>query len=831
MTSPRPRVSLPAPQLVAGMVALVASVAIAVATAWPIYGSTQAIVAAAIATAVGAGSVMLGWALRWRLWQTGIVAVALYVLTVVPAAVPSAMTSPRDLLAGIGTGLADVVLGWKRLLTISVPAGDYQSVLVPYFFTLAVCTFAAAALMVHGGRWAPFAVAPLLTMSAFGAFFGTSTTGADLRIGPFTVPAPAHVAVASLALLVCLAWLLVRARIARSNALKAARSRTGTATLGSASGAFALRRQLVGVGMVVVTVAVALAAAPLSSAFGARVVARDAVDPLLMLQQQASPLSSYREWSRTDRFGEALFTVETTSAVDRLRIATLDAYDGVTFYVGATDQTAQLVRQPQRQGRDISVTIQEGFEGVWVPLSTASAGAPRFGGERAAELADSYYASADLGAGVIVAGQDPQSVEGLRAGDTYTLTAAASTDTAAFERAVGGEPLISEDAYPALTSWVEAQELDRTGASLIALVERLRERGYLSHATDDTAASNAWITALSARAPFTFYGSRAGHSSARVEQLFEDLVDQQDRAGEDATDAMLVAAVGDDEQFATAAALLARHLGFESRVVMGVRLGDTGSDWAVPSCADTCTGENVTAWAEARSVGGEWVTLDATPQFTVAPSLIEEGQNPPENPTEPEEVEAEVIDPPTTLSETTGEATQDTPVEEDVWLSTYMPLILAIASAAIGTVLVVLPFLVFPVAKASHRRWRRRAAVPEVAMVGAWEELMDRYTDAGIEIPRGLTRAEVADVLARPPAVAVAAIVDRAVFAEHPPSREASQGLWDIVDDERRALKRELSWWARLTSTFTPASFMRTLRAQRTDELSTLQRKDTHAVR
>src|SRR5699024_11173578 len=96
------------------------------------------------------------------------------------------------------------------------------------------------------------------------------------------------------------------------------------------------------------------------------------------------------------------------------------------------------------------------------------------------------------------------------------------------------------------------------------------------------------------------------------------------------------------------------------------------------------------------------------------------------------------------------------------------------------------PLLAFPAGKWLFRRWRRKAVVPDVAIVGAWAELMDRYVDAVVEVPVGLTRAETADVLDRPAAVAVAAIVDRAVFAEHPPTHQASEALWQVLDDERR---------------------------------------------
>lgn len=824
----RSRRSLPTSQLLAGLATVALSVAIAVMTAWPIYGNAQSVVAAGTATVIGVGAVVLGWLLSWRWWQTTALVFGLYLLAVVPVAIPSALSSPERILTGVGTGVLDIVMGWKRLLTIEVPTGDFQSVLVPYFFTVTLCTFLATALIVYGGRWAPFAVAPLLLMPLFGSYLGTSAVSPDFTLGPVSVPAPTQTMLAVAAIGVSAIWLIARARMARSHALKEARTRTGSTRLGTTSGALAVRRQALALVMLAVTAGAVLFAAPWASAFGEREVIRDRIDPLLMLQRQASPLSSYREWFGLELYDQTLFSVSAPDSVDRLRIATLNAYDGNSFHVDGADETVRFSRQPQTQSGEITITIGPAFTGVWVPFASADAGAPHFTGDRAAALADSYYASKALDAGVIVEGQGADAVAGLRNGDAYSVSARPAADLEAFMGASGGDSRIDEDAYPALVSWVDSQEVGRSGEALVELIDRLRERGYVSHSLRDGPDSNAWLSDLAARTSFEFQGSRSGHNTARIEELFESLLEQQGRAGATAAPEHLVAAVGDDEQFAPAAALIARHLGFDSRVVIGVRLGETGADLAVEPCLDTCTGANVTAWVEVRPLNGQWVPLDTTPQFTMPPSLIEQGQMLPENPTEPHQVPAEVIDPPTILSETTGESTDDTIVEDPPWLDNYLHIILTVVAVVVGILLLLVPLLVFPVAKLLSRRWRRRAAVPEVAIVAAWAELMDTYVDAGIEVPLGLTRAETADVLERPGAVAVASIVDRAVFAEHPPTREAAQALWQMLDEERRAVRAQTPFLRRLRAVFTPSSLMRTLRAQRSDQIITLRRKDRH---
>ncbi len=819
-------------QLLTGLLALLASVGLAGLAAWPIYESPRLIVVAAGAAAIGIGAVMVAWMLGWRWWAAASLAFLGYVTAVVPLAIPSALSSPERILRGVGQGVTGIVLGWKQLLTISLPAGTYQGVLVPFFFSVLVGTLVAVGLMIHGKRWAPLAVVPMLLMVVFGAIFGRSTTAPATRLGPFTVPAPMHVLVGSAAVLLSVAWLIVRARMERAEALGAARSRTGTASLGSASSAHAIRRFLSGVALVVATAMGTLLLAPVADTWGPRQVPRDDIDPMVVIQRQPSPLASYREWFSADNYDAVLFTVSNAGAADRVRIATLDSYDGEVFFVDPRVEASRFSRQPQVQQPNLTITIGDGYRGVWVPLTTADGGAPQFGGPRAQDLSDAYYASSSLNAGVL-ASDSLASAQGaasasLRAGDTYRVASVASTPADSIMATSGGGALITEEDYPSLAAWVELQEVGRSGGDLIELVDRLRSRGYLSHAARQTEESATWVAALRTRASYSFLGSRPGHSAARIDELFTELIDQQRRAGERAGDAALVSAVGDDEQFATAAALLARYLGFDSRVVVGVRLGAGADDYGVPACSDTCTGANVTAWIEVRAPGSEWVTLDTTPQFETLPMLIQEGQTPPQNPTEPELVASDVIEPGNTTAETNSTTPNEEDVIEQTWLEKYLPVLIATVTIVVGSLFVLAPLLVFPLAKAARRRWRKRAAVPEVALVGAWHELIDTYVDLGLEVPVSLTRMETADVLGREVASEVADAVDRAVFAEHPPTRDLSNQAWALVDTERKAVAAQVPFGRRIKAAFTPNSLVRTLRTNSSTTTTTLRRKDRH---
>lgn len=806
-----------------GVAAIVLSTALAALAAWPIYESWRVALVAGAGLVVGAGSVLLGWLLRLRWGWTAAIAALLYLVAVVPVAIPAALGDAGRLVRGVVDGVLGVVLGWKQLLTVSLPAAEYQAVLVPFLVVVAVCSLLAAALVAYGGRRAPLAVVPLLAMSLFGVAFGSSLGGPDAAIGPVRIPAPAHVLIGVLAVTVCLVWLVGRARIARSRALRVARDRAATVRQGGESLVAALRRRTLAAGLVVVALVAGLAAAPLASAFGPRETLRDGVEPVLVLERQPSPLAAYRGWFAGAAFDEELFRVEGATGLDRLRIATLDAYDGQTFRVSSGADGARFSRVPRTAGAEATatITIGPGYEGVWVPIGEATDAAPVFAGPRAEQLADGFYAAAALDAAVVVT---DAAGGGLRAGDSYRIPATTAGTPADLASSVGGESKLDAEAHPALAAWVEEQGLGRSGADLLELVERLRARGYLSHALREADDASQWIAALQARAGYEFAASRSGHSTARIEELFTALVEQQRRAGDDAPDELLIAGIGDDEQFATAAALLARYLGFDSRVVLGVRLGDTGADSGVAPCAETCTGANVTAWAEARTASGGWVVLDATPQFAEPPSTVSPSEEPPQNPTVPREPSAEVLDPPSAESDEGGNS-QAGETPEPGWLDALLPIVLAVAAGVLAVGLLLLPFFVFPVAKAARRRWRRSAAASEVAIVGAWHELLDQYADFRVEVPHGLTRIETADAVRRPAAFALAELVDRAVFAEHAPSAADTADGWRLLDDERRRLSNDAGAVARIRAFFTPASLLRHVRHPRVVGFDTTSRR------
>lgn len=808
-----------------GLAYLVVGVALATLSAGEVYRTPRLLVVAATGLALGVGVVLLVRSLRWREWSIPLLAAAGYLLLVVPVAIPSALGSPVDLLRGVRDGVTGVVLGWKQLLTLSLPLGEYQAVLVPFFVLVVAGSTLAAWLVARDGRSTPAAAGIVLFLTAFGIVFGSSSTSSAVVLGPVVLPAPREVLLVVAVVLASVLWLVGRARLRRSAALRAAQARSSSVRQGAETLVLRVRRRVAGALLVVVALVAGLALAPLAQTLVPRQALRDDVDPRLVVRDQPSPLAAYRSWFTDTGLDAELFTV--TGDVDRLRLATLDAYDGEEFRVSTGEGGVRYVRLPSGTagGSRVSIEIGDGYRGIWLPVPSGVAAAPVFTGPRAADLADGFYLDAASGAAIDVAAS-ADGGPGVVAGDGFTISGIPVDAPAGFDDADGSEARISADDYPELAEWVERQGVARTGGALGELIERLRQRGYLSHSVSDDAGTDAWIAALGA--DYAFLGSRSGHSAARIETLFAELNDQEQRAGADAPDEALVAAVGDDEQFSVAAALLARYLGFESRVVVGVRLAADEADPGIPVCTDVCTGANVTAWTEVRSPNGGWMTFDATPQFSVSPVTITDGEKLPENPTTPDQLQPEPLDPPQAQRDD-SDAPADEPQEESGWWDTLRPILLVTATVLLTVLLLVLPLLVLAIAKAVRRRSRRDAASPEVALVGAWSELVSSYVDLGYDVPHPASRPMVARALGRPRAVALADAVDRAVFAEHAPERTAGVDGWRLVDDERRELAAALPWHRRLRAAIAPASLLRdagTSRARVARRLPFL-RKDT----
>ena len=790
-------------RVAAGALYALAAVGLAAVAAWPVYRSVSFVLLVAAASVLaGAIAALVAWR-RWNGWAAaGLLAGALLVVGV-PVAVPSRAGAPAPFLQGLGELVAGLLWGWKDLLTVDLPVGSYRNLLVPALVVFLVGTASVLLLSWRTDALAVLAVPVAIAMAGFGLLFGSTELSAPLVVGPVVLPAPVETAVGAGVLLSGVLWLSWRTRAARVQALRRA---SGAASVrvagGAARGAGArLRRLGLGVGMVAVAAAVAVSV-PAVAVPSQRDVLREATGPRQEISRAVSPLSAYRTLFADARVDEELFRVTGDALPDRVRLAVLDDYDGAIFRTDPAGEPFVRLAAARVLGAgapiDAEVTIGA-LDGIWMPTAGAVASID-FAGPRAAALADGFYVS---GAREAAVETTPWS-----AGDTYRLRAAAPAVSALTSAAApGGQAGVSVTAAdggelvaPAsLRTWVQQHAVGTGGAALDGLVALLRSRGYLSHALRAPAGGAAWMQQLGTG--YTFAPSASGHSLARIDSMFTALLAREaDPAAVAADD--LVAAVGDDEQFSTAVALIARELGFPARIVVGTRLVSSDPDAA--TCVDgVCRAGDVSAWVEVRSASGEWIPVDVTPQHTRPPRTERTEQPDPQIATSVRPDGVDEVQPQRPAQEDSAAPT-DRPDPLDLrWLWTT----LGITGGVLAVLLVLAgPFAAIMIAKALRRRRRRRQDRPADAIAGGWDEYLDAAADAGRRAPPAATRSEIARALARPAAGTLARTADEAVFSARPMSFDEAEEFWRIVEDERAALATNR--WRRLRAAVSLRSFV-----------------------
>ena len=772
---------------------VVAMMLVAVWAAWPIYQDTSYLVMAAGAIAVGLGLAWLGTLRGWS-WFTVLLSVlGAYLLLGVPLAVPTALTGLPGVLGGLLDLVTATVFSWKELVTIQLPVGSYQSLLAPAFLLFLGGTTVALSLAWRGGRLFALAVPLIFAVQLFGLVFGSSAVSIPLTVLGFSVPAPRESLIGLAGLLLAFGFLAWRTHLARSEALDLAARSTGVRrTPGGLGGR--VRRGVLAGGVLLLAIGVSVGGLSVAWATPAREVLRSSIDPAVELREYVSPLSQYRSYFSAELYDEELFTVtgdtgdtatDGDGAASRVRLAVLSYYDGEVFRIvnpaaGENDQATAFVRVPHSRGASAgSVTTRfdiAGYTGVWMPGADAVSSI-RFAGDRAADLSDGFFYNAGTASGI--------QLNALEDGDRYTMVFAPQTDAptlAGLARPAGDT--IDETLIPAsLGDWVDAQAVPSDGAGLAELVTRLRERGYLSHALT-VPAVDSWTADL---ADYQFAPSLAGHSVSRIDALFTALLEKQNSTT--ATEnSQLVAAIGDDEQFAVATALLARHLGFESRVVLGFALGastDSGAPGACPQ--GVCSGQNLAAWIEVASGDGNWVTVETTPQFQNPLSPIDDTTRDPQYNTEViAEGATEQRAPEANPASGEDQQEEDQVTGPDLaWLFAA----LKVGGISLATLLAIsTPFLVILGAKLKRRRDRARAADVSARFAGGWDEYIDAAVDRGLADQGSRTRVEIAAHYESVGGGVLANLADRAVFGPIPPETGDSDAFWDLVTAERAGL-------------------------------------------
>jgi transglutaminase-like putative cysteine protease len=485
--------------------------------------------------------------------------------------------------------------------------------------------------------------------------------------------------------------------------------------------------------------------------------ARDLVHEPVQVGRATSPLARFPALQTgADR---VLFLVRTTGRPDqplRLRWATLDRFDGTKWTTRASFQRAgrNLPPGPTDTARGdrvrADVQVSDGSDVLWLP----TIGRP-------------------VQVSVSGLGVDPRSGDlvvpiDATVPDRYTVTGVVPRfDAIALRSAVGETPSggPAYDVPPALTR-----------AAQSAVAGATTSFGRLAALETFFARSGGFSLASGVDAP-------AGHGIFQISQLLKDKS-------------------GTAEQYSSAFAVLARVLGFDSRVVMGFR-ATTGTSGSLRGTAVVRT-RSVDAWPEIRLRDLGWVRFAPTPTRTAdAQEPTGQGGDPDvEKAVEQEQLARSggPLPPPTTPKQ---DAANGTP-----WW------VFVVSSVAGVLVLALFALLLVPVAKIVRRVRRRGRDEPGGRLLGAWQEVLDRLTDHGLPASADLSRPEVARASAvHSPALAssvppLADLADTAGFSGVDPDPGLDELAWRHADDARTALRRSTGVRGRITALFDPRSLL-----------------------
>lgn len=707
---------------------LLLALGVGASTWWPVYESRAFLVAVAVAAVAGVAIGLAGARFRWPLWLTAVVTVAAFLVLGVPAAVPSrALWGVLPTPQGLAELVPAVALSWKQLVTIAIPVGSYRALLVPVFL-LTLLAGVSAALLAFRSRYPAAALLGPVVVFGAGIALGSPRGSAAVWTG--------------IALLVVIVvWLL---HLAQSR-------RRGSRLAGG--GAAAGWRRVLGATAMLGVAALLAGAAAVQVPDETRTVVRTEIRPPFEPRSYASPLAGFRASFRPETREEPMLEVLGLPEGAPLRVAALDSYDGVVYSVGGGSggraRSGEFTRVPYRIDRgdvageqiELRITVL-GYAEPWVP-GVGRLERVVFAGDRAERLGEGFFYNDTTSTGAAQGG--------LSRGDRYTSRSVLPHAPGELSELRPGTAVIPggveppEEVQRLLDRWAPSSATP--GERLEGLVDGLRREGYVSHGQAEDAVP-----------------SRSGHALDRL----ADLADARPM-------------VGDDEQYAVVAALLARQIGFPARVVVGYRGGERVGETTVFRGADRA------AWIEVQDASGVWVTIDPNP----VPREIPERE--PDQPTSVSRPQS-VLPPPADhtpvddVSDDPDQPPEERPDDEPAWLERLWFIGGVVGVSLLGLALLASPFLAVIAAKSGRRRARRRDADAVRRVEGGWEEFADAARDYGYAIPPGATRAEQAAFVGGLGPLVLAAAVDRAVFAPAGPAAEEEDRVWRTVAELEREL-------------------------------------------
>ncbi|MFF2275055.1 transglutaminaseTgpA domain-containing protein [Agromyces sp. NPDC058126] len=699
---------------------------------WPTYESPPFFTAAGAAIVAGAAIGVAGARFRAPAWVVVLAVVAAYLVLGVAVAVPDrALFGLLPTPEGLAELVAGAALSWKQLVTIAVPVGSYQALLVPPFLLGLVASTSAVNIALRSRRPA-FAVLPPAALLLAGIALGVVHATFALEAGlVFFVTA--------------VAW-LARIRIAQRRRIPS--GRPVEATLADA-------RRVVGASALIAVALVGATAAAVVLPMPARTVVRSELQPPFEPRQHDSPLAGFRTAFGEEVAEEPMLEVHGLPARAGLRIAVLDTYDGIVYTVGGDDGngvSGRFSRVPYRldqpddygQAERIDVSIL-GYDDVWVP-GIGRLERIDFSGPRSDELAEGFFYNDVTGTAAVQ--------QGLRDGDRYTavsMVPAPPRDVSVLRPGTSilpPMPELPDELEDLLDEW--APPADAEGQRLAAVIEGFHRDGFVSHGLDGER-------------------SRSGHALDRIAELAAERP-----------------MVGDGEQYAVAAALMARRIGFPARVVVGY-LRQPGTEYDVEADVVRFRSQDRQAWIEVQTSDGEWVAIDPNPPLRPIPD---------KEPDQPQSVSRpqSALPPPAEFTPVDDDATKPDASADDPsdgtagWLEALLAVLEVSGVVLLGLAAILSPFLAVMVAKLRRRRLRRRADTAVERIEGGWREFADSASDYGYTIVPNATRAEQAAMVGGLGPLVLASVVDRAVFAPDGPDDGDDRRVWATVDELLRRL-------------------------------------------
>jgi transglutaminase-like putative cysteine protease len=723
---------------------------IAAATLWPIYQTPRLVVLAGAALVLGVAVAWAGALLRWPGYAVLGASIGVFLVLGVALAVPGrAIFGVLPSFDGIRDLVTGSALGWKQLVTVDLPVASYQSLLAPALVLMLGGSVLGLSILLRTRRGEVAVAIPV----------AVAVTG--IALGPETAWFPVATSIAFL--LVAIAWMTWRARLARRRAIALLAGQTeqdARTRETEPERRRAVRPVIAAMVVLMVAVAAGVAGAGALAPQGPREVVRSAVERPFDPRDYASPLSGFRSYFSAEAAAAPLFEVAGLPDGARIRLAALDTYDGVVYSVGDASSTGAsgfFARVPStidrtgETGAPVAATISvSGYRGVWLPL-VGDAESIEFGGPRASQLADEFFYNRTTSTGAVLGG--------VQEGDTYTVDSIvppAPDDDELLVAAPGDASVPEPRNVPEAVAAAVAEDtagLDEPGEKLAAVVQAIRASGYISHGTDP-------------ERPY----SRSGHAADRITELLT---------------APLM--LGDAEQYAATVALMAGELGFPARVVMG---------FAPPAGSTTVTGADVSAWVEVDFAGYGWVALEPTPDDRAIPEQLPDATQQVSRP-------QVVIPPPPAADDTPVEPNRPEADEKQADdPDAFWPAVLGIVRVVgiVGLVLLVVcaPVIAVGAAKLARRRRRRRRSDAASRIAGGWQELVDAGLDYGYDVPPAATRLEAARAVGVAGLDTLARRADTAVFADDRTDFTEADRYWSDVAIVRALWAKEFSRWQRI---------------------------------